>query len=270
MASSASSASPTPSSPPPVLFLQPSEVPRGPALTEEIIAGVTDRLRRLHRFRLSESGARRAAVLLPLANYRSEACVLLTLRASRLSTHAAQVSFPGGHIDAGETEEDAARREFAEEIGSAARARAARLCGLFHDSVAVTGTHVHTVVGWFGELDDGVEDFAPNAAEVDTAFTVPLRALVDPSIFVLEDLSARMTKRKDAIADERLRTRAVTRVPAFYVPGAPARVWGLTGFLLENFLRHVLIPAFRDAGVTEADLPNLPTPEEARVIAITE
>jgi 8-oxo-dGTP pyrophosphatase MutT (NUDIX family) len=42
----------------------------------------------------------------------------LTVRTSHLSAHAGQVSFPGGRIESGESPEQAALREYEEELGS--------------------------------------------------------------------------------------------------------------------------------------------------------
>lgn len=43
--------------------------------------------------------------------------IVLTVRTSHLTTHAGQVSFPGGRNELGESPEEAAIREFAEELG---------------------------------------------------------------------------------------------------------------------------------------------------------
>ncbi len=57
-----------------------------------------------------------AAVLIGITD-RDEPGVILTVRRENLRTHAGQVAFPGGRLDLGETEEEAALREAWEEIG---------------------------------------------------------------------------------------------------------------------------------------------------------
>lgn len=44
--------------------------------------------------------------------------IMLTERASHLSSHAGQISFPGGRVEAGESPTEAALREFGEEVGT--------------------------------------------------------------------------------------------------------------------------------------------------------
>jgi len=59
----------------------------------------------------------RAAVLVPLYEDGDDLRVILTRRRGDMPTHAGDVVFPGGMIEAGEMPEDAARREAWEEIG---------------------------------------------------------------------------------------------------------------------------------------------------------
>jgi coenzyme A diphosphatase NUDT7 len=59
---------------------------------------------------------RRAAIFVPLLNVGGEASILYTQRTDVVSTHKGQVSFPGGHIDPGESVEVAAIRELCEEL----------------------------------------------------------------------------------------------------------------------------------------------------------
>src|SRR5262245_33507518 len=64
-----------------------------------------------------EQPVRPAAVLIPVVDH-DEPTVLLTQRSPHLSSHAGQISFPGGKIDAGDaTPMDAALREACEEVG---------------------------------------------------------------------------------------------------------------------------------------------------------
>ena len=59
---------------------------------------------------------RRASVFVPLCNRHGVPSVLFTVRTKTVSSHKGQVSFPGGHRDHNETAEQAALREFREEM----------------------------------------------------------------------------------------------------------------------------------------------------------
>ena len=64
-----------------------------------------------------EQPVRPAAVLIPVVDH-PEPTVLLTQRTEHLSSHAGQIAFPGGKIDAGDASPmDAALREADEEVG---------------------------------------------------------------------------------------------------------------------------------------------------------
>lgn len=60
---------------------------------------------------------RKASVLMPLCYQHGETSLLYTLRSSHVRTHKNQVSFPGGHVEHGESSLYAALREFHEECG---------------------------------------------------------------------------------------------------------------------------------------------------------
>lgn len=69
----------------------------------------------------------------PLVIRNDDLHVLFTLRSSSVGTHKGQVSFPGGHIDKGETAEQAAVRECIEELGDKMQVIP---CGAYHDVIA--------------------------------------------------------------------------------------------------------------------------------------
>src|SRR5688572_4938996 len=85
-----------------------------------------------------------ALVLLPDAEGR--ACFLLTRRAAKLRAHARQWALPGGRIEPGESPEDAARRELAEEVGLTLGADA--VLGVLDDYPTRSGFVITPVVAW--------------------------------------------------------------------------------------------------------------------------
>jgi mutator protein MutT len=124
---------------------------------------------------LPTGGRRRAAVALVVvqqglgadlaglaqhASWSTAPALLLTRRAARLNSHAGQWALPGGRMDDGETPEDAARRELAEEVGL--RLDAAAVLGRLDDYATRSGYVITPVLMWGGEA----RQLQPNEAEV--------------------------------------------------------------------------------------------------------
>lgn len=135
-----------------------------------------------HRFnpghpRISLNGALRdAAVLIPIVDHGAEATMLLTKRAEKLRNHSGQVAFPGGTIDATDpTPEFTALRETMEEIGLGERF--IEVIGRMPDYVSGSGYRIAPVLA---VVTPGFS-LSLNRDEVDTAFEVPLRFLMDPA-----------------------------------------------------------------------------------------
>ncbi|MCW5716567.1 MAG: CoA pyrophosphatase [Bauldia sp.] len=117
---------------------------------------------------------RDAAVLIPVVDRRPDATVLLTRRTDTLSTHAGQVAFPGGKVDAGDADPVAcALRETEEEIGLPKEA--VSLLGCLPPCMSATGFRIFPVIARI-EPDYGLR---LNPAEVAEAFEVPLAFLMD-------------------------------------------------------------------------------------------
>ena len=110
-----------------------------------------------------------AAVLVPIVEHPGGPTVLLTKRTDHLHDHAGQVSFPGGRVDPGDADaEAAALREAEEEVGLVPAQ--VRLIGRIDTYVTRTGFEVTPVVG----LVAPPLSLTLDAFEVAEAFEVPL------------------------------------------------------------------------------------------------
>lgn len=155
-----------------------------------------------------------AAVLVPIVSHPDEPSVLLTLRSPRLSSHAGQVSFPGGRMEPGETPEAAAVREAAEEVGL--DPRLPELIGRLPEHLTGTGYHVTPVVA----LLPAPLVLTPDPAEVAEAFELPLSTVLDPA------------------APERRSGEFRGRRREFWVwPHERHYIWGATAAILVNLAR---------------------------------
>ena len=117
---------------------------------------------------------RRAAVLVPLVERPEGVTVLLTRRTDHLTSHAGQISFPGGgaeELDSSPIE--TALRETEEEIGLSRRH--IEIIGVLPDYATISAYRVTPVVA----LIQPPFDLRPDPGEVAEAFEVPLAFLMD-------------------------------------------------------------------------------------------
>ena len=156
---------------------------------------------------------RQAAVLVPLVLRGDRLELMFTVRSADLSSHAGQIAFPGGALDAGEDAVDAALRETHEEIGVCLDRSA--ILGALDDQPSPAG-YVATP---FVALLDSAAEPVPNPAEVAAVFSAPLHDLRE----IVPSWEERRL--------ERFRRRI------HYYPWNGRLIWGFTGNVLENLLR---------------------------------
>ncbi|WP_457151224.1 CoA pyrophosphatase [Mesorhizobium sp. P5_C1] len=160
---------------------------------------------------------RNAAVLIPVVDHEGEATVLLTKRAERLRNHSGQVAFPGGTIDATDASPEAAAvRETLEEIGLAQDR--IEIIGRMPDYVAGSGYRIAPVLGI---VRSGFR-LSLNADEVDAAFEVPLRFLMDP-------------------ANHKRDSRMWNDLEWFFydMPYGDRRIWGVTAGIIRTLYERL-------------------------------
>lgn len=165
---------------------------------------------------------KRAAVLIPLCNFKGSSSVIFTLRSATVGTHKSQVSFPGGHINEGESDVEAAIRETYEELG--ARIGDIEILGQCQPVPAITGTIVTPVLGFLREEFVDYSLFEPDVREVDRVFIRSLDQLLDPQYNTSETYQ---------------RNGKTTTLPVYGPNEGVERIWGLTAFILRGILRNV-------------------------------
>lgn len=111
-----------------------------------------------------------------------KAALILTRRATGLKNHSGQWSFPGGGIEEGESEEEAALRELQEEVGL--NLNHDRLMGRLDDFTTRSGFIITPVVIWGGS---GV-DLNPNPAEVKSIHRIPIAEFMRNDAPILQQI----------------------------------------------------------------------------------
>lgn len=136
---------------------------------------VAERLLRFKYVTVEHGVRRKAAVVIAIAENDGVQGIWLTKRQPTLRSHSGQWALPGGRIDDGETAEQAALRELAEEVGYFAAPR--DIVGRLDDYVTRSGYVMTPYVVWVGA---GAK-YHVNADEVVHLFDIPFDELdIDP------------------------------------------------------------------------------------------
>ena len=112
-----------------------------------------------------------------------EAALILTRRNSDLRNHPGQWALPGGRVDAGETAEEAALRELAEEVGLVLDASS--VLGRLDDFITRSGFAITPVVVWAGEA----RHLLANPAEVESIHRIAVREFMRSDAPLLDPIA---------------------------------------------------------------------------------
>lgn len=161
--------------------------------------------------------ARESSVLILLFPCSGGLTTILTLRSEHLGTHANQVSFPGGRVEEGESAEEAALREWQEELGplDAPIHWVGRLPSLylFHSNYLVIPCVAVTSVP---------PRLRPNPAEVVRAFDLPIHIIGDPTY-----------------RSWHWQYRGTVKFRAPHIAWSGERIWGATAMLCDELYQRI-------------------------------
>ena len=156
-----------------------------------------------------------AAVLIAITD-RSEPGVILTVRREDLRTHAGQIAFPGGKVDADEDAIDAALREAHEEIFL--DASVAEVVGALEPYRTVTGFVVTPVIC----VIPPDLPLHPHEHEVADLFEAPIAYVLDPA----------NQQRRSALFQGKERHY-------YEIDWNGRRIWGATAAMIVNLSRRL-------------------------------
>ncbi len=123
-----------------------------------------------------------------------DAEVLLETRAKKKDTDPSVIAIPGGHMEAGETPQQALFRELKEEL-NVVPTSFAYLCSLYHPTTELQLIHYYVIAKWNGEIecheaecvDWYVPIDAPVGTEVDRIALKEFKRLENIMSFVLKE-----------------------------------------------------------------------------------
>ena len=171
-----------------------------------------------------------AAVLIPVW----EGQLLFTVRSADLPHHAAQISFPGGRFDDGETAEQAALREAWEEVGIAPSS--VEILGHLNPTLSPFGYRVFPLLGHLLQEPN----LNPNPEEVSEVLWVPIEELLAAPSYAEERTVSRANQPPLDPED------AVTVGPGgsfkrlvWHYPWRGYDIWGGTGNIVHDFLGRI-------------------------------
>ncbi len=166
------------------------------------------------RAAISDGNGTPAGVLIPLFERGGKVHILLTLRTNTVASHKGQISFPGGGFEPADSGiRETALRETYEEVGIVPSS--VEILGELDDVMAVSNHVVTPVVG----VIPFPYRYKISTEEIAEVFEAPLDFFIDTS-------------------NCRIETRPYRgkQVPVYFYQYGRHNVWGLTAFIIREFL----------------------------------
>lgn len=181
--------------------------------------------------RLAAAGARDSAVLIPLVERGSEISILFEIRNASIA-QGGEICFPGGRVEQGETPEETAVRETAEEL--ALPTEGVEMISPLFEKVGPDGGCVSVFLGRLRSYHGTWSE-----SEVERIFLLPVNELLDFAPRIHDDEMVTVTGEDfpyELIPNGRdYPFRKMVRRFYFYET-ADGVIWGLTAELLYHFL----------------------------------
>ncbi len=171
--------------------------------------------------------ARQAAVSLMLIHHQDELFIPLTRRPAELKHHGGQICFPGGQIESGEDDCQAAVREFEEELG--VRPENIFICGRLNPVyVYASNNLVHPVVMTCRLIQ---RHWRPQVEEVDAVIELPVRHVLAAENWTLQSIRRTIRSSNQSSGDFELLAPCCVY--------NEHQIWGATGMLLARLAQLI-------------------------------
>ena len=175
------------------------------------------------------------SIFIPLIKIDGEYHLIYQVRSQHVK-QPGEISFPGGHVEKGESPRQAAIRETKEELNLAdTNIKYMGEGDIIHTSY---GALVHTYIGEIVDID--FKDISPCEREVYHLFTVPVKYLIEkePDIY---SLGLKICEDKgfpyDLIPNGEDYNWDIRREKVYFYKYKDYVIWGLTGKITESFVR---------------------------------
>lgn len=170
-----------------------------------------------------------AAVLLPVW----EGQLLFTVRSADLPHHAAQISFPGGRFDEGETADQAALREAWEEVGL--EPGNVEILGHLNPTLSPFGYRVFPLLGHILREPR----LNPNPGEVGELLWVPIEELLEAPAYAEVRTPPPQNRFPTGLGGEFVEADGTLRRRVWHYPWRGYDIWGVTGNIVHDFLERI-------------------------------